>query len=149
MDEINMQQIVATRSAKTFEELHVFKQARSVIHEIYRFTQVGPCSKDLAFVNQIRRSALSIVSNIAEGFERGSDIEFARFLFIARGSCGEMRAQLLIALDQNYLGKEQHDALAAKAKEIGTGLTRLAAYLKSTARKNGRLPSRTANSSTQ
>jgi len=70
------------------------------------------------------------MSNIAEGFERRSRPDFARFLVIAKGSCGEVRAQLLVALDQQYLTKEQHATFRAQTKQISAGLANLARYLR-------------------
>ena len=90
----------------------------------------GAFAKDLVLVNQIRRAALSVMSNIAEGFERRSRTEFARFLVIAKGSCGEVRAQLLVALDQHYLTDAQHATFCARTKQISAGLSNLARYLR-------------------
>jgi four helix bundle protein len=70
------------------------------------------------------------MSNIAEGFERRSRPDFARFLVIAKGSCGEVRAQLLVALDQHYLTEEQHATICARTKQISAGLSNLTRYLR-------------------
>jgi|SRR6267142_3051414 len=88
-------------------------------------------ARDPVLVNQVRRATLSIASNIAEGFERQSDKDFARFLVIAKGSCGEVRAQLLIAMDQQYVTKEQYSDLSVAARQISAGLANLARYLRS------------------
>jgi four helix bundle protein len=76
-----------------------WKIAREITKSIYSASLTGNFSKDFALVNQIRRVSISILSNIAEGFEREDDKEFLQFLAIAKGSCGEIRAQLYVALD--------------------------------------------------
>jgi len=78
--------------AKSFEDLRIFREARKLTGKIWRTTRNKPFSLDKALVGQVRRTGLSIVSNIAEGFERGSRAEFGRFLKIAKASCGEVRA---------------------------------------------------------
>lgn len=86
-----------------FEEIEAWKLARQATRRIYAVTSEGPFSRDFALVNQIRRASISVMSNIAEGFERGGNKEFLQFLSIAKGSCGEVRSQLYIAMDQNYI----------------------------------------------
>jgi len=132
---------MASSGVKTFEELHIFQQAREMCKEVWQATRSGPFSRDLALVNQIRRSTVSIVSNIAEGFERESEAEFARFLMIAKGSCGEARAQLLIALDQRYVTKEQFLTFSARSKQVSAGLANLARYLRNSRDTKRRKPS--------
>jgi four helix bundle protein len=78
-----------------FEELWVWQQARELVNQIYRDFRVGPGSKDFGFRDQVRRAGVSIMSNVAEGFERGSNADFARYLDIAKGSCGEVRAFII------------------------------------------------------
>ena len=75
------------------------------------------------------------MSNIAEGFERRSRPDFARFLVIAKGSCGEVRAQLLVALDQQYLTEAQHAAFSVRTKQISAGLSNLTTYLRNSKHK--------------
>lgn len=98
--------------------------------DIWKMTRTRPFSTDRVLVNQIRRAGLSIVSNIAEGFERGSRAEFGRFLKIAKGSCGEVRAQMQVASDQNYISKRECEEFCLSAKRISAGLSNLARYLK-------------------
>ncbi len=86
-----------------FEEIEAWKLARQATRRIYAISSEGPFSRDFALVNQIRRASISVMSNIAEGFERGGNKEFLQFLSIAKGSCGEVRSQLYIAVDQNYI----------------------------------------------
>jgi four helix bundle protein len=122
-------------AAKSFEDLHIFLEARRLTADIWKITRTRPFSADRVLVNQIRRAGRSIVSNIAEGFERGSRAEFGRFLKIAKGSCGEVRAQMQVALDQNYLSKQECEAFCSAAKRISAGLSNLVQYLKRPARK--------------
>ena len=82
-----------------FEDLEAWKLARALNAMIYNASGAGAFSHDFALRDQIRRASISIVSNIAEGFERDGDKEFAQFLFMAKGSCGEVRAQLYLAMD--------------------------------------------------
>ena len=84
---------------------------------------------DFPLRDQIRRAAISIMSNIAEGFERGGNKEFLQFLAIAKGSCGEVRAQLYVALDQNYIDKNQFEVISAKLLETNRMIAGLMKYL--------------------
>jgi len=86
-----------------FEDLEAWQIARELANQIYKITKQESVCRDFGFVDQIRRAAISIMNNIAEGFERGSNKEFVRFLFIARGSAGEVRSLLYLGLDQGYL----------------------------------------------
>jgi four helix bundle protein len=112
-----------------FEDLEAWKRAREVVRAVYRFTAEGDCARDFGFRDQIRRSAVSIMSNIAEGFERGGDKEFHNFLSIAKGSCGETRAQLYVALDQGYVNKTQFDLIYELLHETGKLIGGLMKYL--------------------
>jgi four helix bundle protein len=82
-----------------FEDLIAWQKARVLSRDIYGVTRLAEFSKDYSLVDQIRRACISILSNIAEGFERGGRPEFHQFLVVAKGSCGEVRSQLYIALD--------------------------------------------------
>jgi len=126
-----------SKPAMTFEELHIFQEARNLAADIWRITRTRPFSADGVLVDQIRRAGLSVVSNIAEGFERGSRAEFGRFLKIAKGSCGEVRAQMQIASDQSYISKEECAAFCAAAKRISAGLSNLIRYLKQSPERPG------------
>ncbi len=79
---------------KKFEDLEIWQKARGLTHEIYSISSVGEFAKDYGLKDQIRRSSVSIISNISEGFERDGNKEFLQFLSLAKGSCGELRAQL-------------------------------------------------------
>ncbi len=122
-----------SKGVQAFEDLHIFKQARNLTSHVWKITRSRPFSGDPVLVNQVRRATLSIVSNIAEGFERQSDKDFARFLVIAKGSCGEVRAQLLVALDQQYITKDQYSDLSGAARQISAGLANLTRYLQNSA----------------
>lgn len=102
-----------------FEELIAWQRARALTARIYEVTSDERFSRDWDLQRQVRRAAVSVRSNIAEGFERGRKTEFAHFLAIAKGSCGEVRAQLYIALDQGYLDSATFDELQAMSSETG------------------------------
>ncbi len=112
-----------------FEDIESWKIAREVTKLIYAESSKGNFSKDFALVNQIRRASISILSNIAEGFERGGNKEFLQFLAIAKGSCGEVRAQLYVALDQNYIDEKQFAFIVDKLIEINRMISGLIKYL--------------------
>lgn len=87
--------------------------------------------KDFSLTNQIQRSAISIMSNIAEGFERKSKKEFIQFLYTYKGSCGELRSQLYIALDLGYINKKEFDDDYQLSEKISKSLAGFIKYLKS------------------
>lgn len=117
-------------AARTFEDLIAWQKARSLSSSIHRATRSQGFSRDLDLRSQIRRAAISVVSNIAEGFERQGRAEFSRFLLIAKGSCGEVRAQLYVALDEGYLSDEEFVALSGQAAEVSRLLSGLHSSLK-------------------
>jgi four helix bundle protein len=114
---------------QSFEEIDAWKKARELTKEIYRVTTATTFSRDFTLSNQIRRAAISIMSNIAEGFERRGDNEFRRFLVIAKGSLGEVRTQLIIANDVGLLTDEDFKNLSASAKEVGRMLNGFIKYI--------------------
>ncbi len=115
-----------------FEEIDVWKLSRNLVKEIYTISDNPAFSKDFGLKDQIRRSAVSIPSNIAEGYERKSNTEFVRFLYIAKGSAGEVRTQLYLAKDLNYINEENFNNLLNKAEEISKSLSGFIKYLHST-----------------
>lgn len=123
---------------QSFEDLNVYKQARDLTNKIYEITRQGSFSKDYGLVDQIRRASVSIMSNIAEGFERGTNAEFIQFLYIAKGSCGEVRAQLTIAFDQKYIDENNYRSLVDQCRRISGMLSNLIAYLKSSRLKSSK-----------
>jgi len=102
-----------------FEDLIAWQKARELTQTIYAVTRQGAFSKDFGLRDQIRRAAVSVMSNIAEGFERGNPREFHQFLSIAKASCAEVRSQLYVALDTRYLDSEAFHSLMSLAKETG------------------------------
>jgi four helix bundle protein len=102
-----------------FEDLIAWQKARELNREIYAATSTGQISRDFSFVNQIRSAAASVMSNIAEGFERGGPAEFHQFLVISKGSCGEVRSNLYIALDVGYLSERESKRLGEMAENTG------------------------------
>jgi four helix bundle protein len=117
------------KAAETFEDLHVYQRARELANTVYAVTKGSDFGRDYGLIDQIRRAAVSILSNIAEGFERGSKTEFIQFLYIAKASCGEVRAQLQIATDQNYIAPAEYDRLYELCKQISGMLSNFIAHL--------------------
>src|ERR687888_361299 len=108
-----------SRRIERFEDFVAWQEARVLTAAIYKATSEGDFAKDFGLKDQIRRAAVSIMSNIAEGFERGRSSEFHQFLSIAKASCAELRSQLYVALDVGYLGEEAFDRLMSMAIEVG------------------------------
>jgi four helix bundle protein len=104
---------------ESFEDLVAWQKARALCREIHSVTKAGAFGADVDLKPQIRRAAVSVVSNIAEGFERGRKTEFAQYCGIAKGSSGEVRAQLYVALDEGYLDEEDFMDLNLAATEVG------------------------------
>lgn len=113
-----------------FEDLEAWRAARALTGSIYAVSRTGAFDRDFALRDQIRKASISIVSNIAEGFERDGDKEFLQFLSVAKGSCGEVRAQLLLAADQKYISEIQLGELTAKAIELSRIISGLMRYLR-------------------
>ena len=118
------------KGARRFEELWVWEQARELVKDIYTDFRSGSGSKDFGFREQIQRAGVSVMNNIAEGFERSTDAEFARFLDIARGSCGEVRSMYYAAEDLGYVNSEVADTRRSKARQISAGIASLASHLR-------------------
>jgi four helix bundle protein len=114
----------------TFEEIGAWQKARQLTKDVYKLTSTGPFARDYDLRNQIRRAAVSIMSNIAEGFERSGTGEFNQFLATAKGSAGEVKSQLYVALDQNYLTEAVAGQLLVQATEVGRMIGGLMIYLK-------------------
>ena len=112
-----------------FENIDAWKKARELTKLIYQITATGEFARDFGLRDQIRRATVSVLSNIAEGFERDGDKEFLQFLSLAKGSCGEVRAQLYVALDQVYLNDTQFQKLIEKAMEVSRLIAGLMKYL--------------------
>jgi four helix bundle protein len=118
--------------AQTFEDLHIYQRARELTNAVYAITRAGAFAADRGLSDQIRRAAVSVMSNIAEGFQRGEVTEFIQFLYIAKGSCGEVRAQLQIAADQQYIVNETHASLSVLARRTSGMISNFIAHLQGT-----------------
>jgi len=116
---------------KSFEDLPVWKDARKFTNKIYNLTNKFPKEKIYGLTSQIRRATVSIMSNIAEGFDRRSDKELSNFLSMARGSSSEVQNDLYIALDLKYISKEDFTIMYQEAKKIAKQINGLMTYLKS------------------
>jgi four helix bundle protein len=112
-----------------FEDIDAWKKARELRRAIYTYSRNGAFAKDFGLRDQIQRSAVSITSNIAEGFERGGNKEFIQFLASSKGSCGELRDQLYAALDEQYISAAQFEILCGQAIEISRMISGLMRYL--------------------
>jgi len=117
-------------AVKNFEDLNVWKQARQLTQEIYRLTKTEKFVKDFGRRDQIRRAAISVMSNIAEGFERGGNQEFVQFLYVAKASCGELRSQLYITLDQGYATANDIEKLLQLFRRLSGMISNLITYLR-------------------
>ena len=116
-------------SIKKFEDIISWQKARELNRMIGKYIDENKFNKNYGLINQIERSAGSIMDNIAEGFERSGNKEFLQFLYIAKGSCGEFRSQLYRALDRKYVTQPEFDALYNQVKNIIVLLQKLVPYL--------------------
>jgi len=113
-----------------FEDIEAWQKARELTSAIYEVSDRGPLAKDYGLRDQMRRASVSIMSNIAEGFERGGNKELNQFVAQAKGSCGEVRAQLYVALDRKYVDEEGFEKLSNMAIEISRMLAGFIRYLR-------------------
>jgi four helix bundle protein len=114
-----------------FEELVAWQKARALTKAIYTVTRQKAFAMDYALARQIQRAAVSIMANIAEGFERHSPTEFHQFLSTARASCAEVRSHLYIASDIGYLSETQFSDLQQSAEEVSRIISGLQTYIRS------------------
>lgn len=105
-----------------FEDLIIYKLSRSLAKQVYDITRSGDFKFDTRFVQQIRASSGSISDNIAEGFERQGNKEFKNFLFIAKGSCGELRAQINRAYDVGFITEDTYHQMYNDCKKLGSAI---------------------------
>lgn len=117
-------------TAKNFEELAIFQKARELSKKIYPITRKEEFKLDYRFVQQIRSASGSIMDNIAEGFERGGNKEFFNFLYIAKGSCGEVRSQLIRANDVGYLKPQEYNELYNECRKLSACIMNLIKNIK-------------------
>ncbi len=123
---------VKMSNVESFEEIDAWKKARKLVNRIYKISSSGEFSKDWSLKDQVRRAALSIMSNIAEGYSRQTDKEFTQFLFIARGSTAEVQSQLYVALDLEYIDNDKFELLYQETIIIIKLLSGFIKYLKKT-----------------
>lgn len=111
---------------RNFEALRVWQNAREFVNDIY---DLMADNRDWGFKDQIQRAAVSIMNNIAEGYESGSDSKYINFLNIARGSSSEVRSMLYLCLDRGFCTQEKFEALKSKSTYISSQLFNLIDYL--------------------
>ncbi len=116
---------------KNFYDLECWKLARQFVNQIYHFSKKPQFKKDFELVGQIRRSAISIMANIAEGFHRNSDKEFLKFLDYSRSSLAESMSHSFIALDQKYIDESEFEIIQNRVNSLGKKINNLVSYLNS------------------
>ncbi len=112
-----------------FEEIEAWKTARQLTALIYKMTEQGAFARDFGLKDQIRRAAVSVMSNIAEGFESRTNAQFINYLGHAKGSSGEVRSQLYIAHDLKYVSQGQFDGAFEMADKASRQIRRFIEYL--------------------
>ena len=115
-------------TVKNFEDLAIWKMSRDIVNQVY--SDFREC-RDFGFRDQITRAGVSVMNNISEGFWRGSDAEFKQFLYVSRGSAGELKNMYYLAEDQAYIVKEEAKARRDKAQQLINSISSLIKYLKS------------------
>lgn len=123
---------------RRFEEIEAWKKARELTREVYAVTSEGSFARDFGLRDQIRRAAVSIMSNIAEGFDRGGNKELIQFLAIAKGSAGEVRSQLYVALDASHIDQAAFDRLSEMTAETSRMISGFMKYLQESPRRGTR-----------
>ena len=116
-----------------FEDLVIWQQARKLSKEVYEITKMGDFRYDSRFMQQIRAAVGSVMDNIAEGFERDGNKEFVQFLYIAKGSCGEVRSQLYRAFDAQFINEETFTRMLNESLSLNKGILNFIKSLKSSA----------------
>lgn len=127
--------------AENFEDLIVWIKDRELVNSVYSVTKKDKLKKDWALVDQIRRAAISVMSNISEGFERGSNTEFIQFLYIAKASCGEVRCQIMIALDLGYIDQDEFNNVCNLVRKEAGIIGNFINYLRSSGMKGSKFKS--------
>ena len=115
--------------AKSFEELEIWQKSIDRAIDFYSLVKKEPLSKDYSLCDQIRRAAVSVSNNIAEGFEYGSNKQFVRFLFIAKGSLGELRSMVFLLDRLKFIDKDLSVSLKTKCTELAKMISSLIKYL--------------------
>ncbi len=114
---------------KRFEDIVAWQGARALVKDVYQVTGCGPFARDFGLRDQVQRAAVSVMSNIAEGYERDNDREFRHFLAIAKASAGEVRSLLYVALDLQYIDPPTHEHLAGQGIRLSRQIAKLMRYL--------------------
>lgn len=112
------------------EDLEIWKLAKDIANRIYDLSSVGKFNQDFVLRDQVRRAAVSLFSNIAEGYERNGNREFLQFLSIAKASCDEVRAQMIFACDRNYIRNEELAAISEELKSLSRQIGGFCRYLR-------------------
>ena len=120
---------MSEKKVERFEDLIAWQKSRELTRKIYQTTEQEKFAKDYGLKNQIQRASVSVMSNIAEGFDRFRPNEFHQFLSIAKGSCAEVRSQLYIAFDIGYLQENEFYELKSKAEEVSKIINGLRSYI--------------------
>jgi len=115
--------------ATRFEEIVAWQRARELARDIYALTRTRDFDRDFSLARQMQRAAVSVMANVAEGFDRHGSTEFHRFVTISRGSCSELRSHLYVALDVGYIASDEFERLFALASEVDRLLRALRASL--------------------
>ena len=114
---------------KAFEEIIAWQEGRKLVKQIYGLTRAGDLSRDFGLRDQIQRAAVSVCSNIAEGFERRGNREFIKYLWIAKGSAAEVASQIYHVFDVGYVSQDEFNSVYDAAKRIGSLIHRLIASI--------------------
>jgi len=115
-----------------FEDLECWQEARNIVNRIYCLGRLAGLKSDFTLVDQIKRAAISLMANIAEGFSRKGNREFVQFLFIAKASAAELQSHLYVALDQKYVGENEFKGLYEELDKVQRKISNLIKYLRST-----------------
>jgi four helix bundle protein len=125
-----MKEVSQMSKVQKFEDLIAWQKAKVLATSIYRLSQRRPFSRDFGFKDQIQRAAISIMSNIAEGFERGRAADYCNFLRYAKASCAELRSQLYVAVEIGHISKEDYPEVSTLAQEVARLLNGLLQSIK-------------------
>ncbi len=112
--------------------MEIWQLARLLVRDIYLLSGDGKLARDFGIKDQLQRAALSVMNNIAEGFDRKSNKEFVHFLYISKGSCAEVRSMLYVAMDLGYISNDQHKNLHDQTEVISKSLSAFIKYLTNT-----------------
>ena len=112
-----------------FEDIEAWQNARQIVNRVYSACNAGGLKRDFSLVDQIKRAAVSIMANIAEGFSRKGHKEFAQFLFIAKSSAAELQSHLYVGLDQGYINRPDFETLYEDLDKIQRQISNFIKYL--------------------